>query len=77
MGIIGVILCGKPHKAKFFIVSGSVICVLGGIHIIIGLIAGTFQITNLLGFVLPMLFIGGGNMNKNAWQPPDSTNVTG
>jgi hypothetical protein len=76
MGIVGLILCGNPSKAKFFIVSGAIICILGGIHIVFGIVEGTFKITDLTGFVLPILFIVGGNKNKEAWQQSSTTAIS-
>ena len=60
-GIVGVKQCGDPAKSMFFIVFGFI---LGGLTLISFLT--NFQIGNLLGLVMPVLFIVGGFMNKNA-----------
>ena len=63
-GIIGVKQCGNPSKATFFIVFGFI---LGGLSLISFIT--NFQIGNLIGMVMPVLFIVGGFMNKNAAKP--------
>jgi hypothetical protein len=60
-GIMGVKKCADPAKGKFFIVSGIILCVLTLISMIL-----LFSVTSLIGFVLPILFIVGGFMNKKA-----------
>ena len=60
-GIIGVKQCGDPSKAMFFIVFGFI---LGGLSLISFIT--NFQIGNLIGMIMPVLFIVGGFMNKNA-----------
>ncbi len=68
LGIIGV---GKrsadPSKAGFYIVSGIILVVLGLISLILGFTsdAGTSW-SSYVGFVLPILYIIGGFMNKKA-----------
>ena len=64
IGIIGVGKCGDPSKAGFFIVTGIILCALSLISLIIGTANGDFQFTGLIGFVLPILYIVGGSMNK-------------
>lgn len=61
IGIIGLKKCADPAQAGFFIVTGIVLCVLTLVSMIM-----FFQITSLIGFVLPVLFIVGGFMNKNS-----------
>jgi len=63
VGIIGVKFCGDPSKASFFIVVGFI---MGGLMLIS--LFGAFSIWNLLGLVLPILYIVGGFMNRNAAQ---------
>ncbi len=61
MGIIGLKKCDNPSQAGFFIVTGIILCALNLISMIM-----YFQVTSLIGFVLPVLFIIGGIQNKNA-----------
>lgn len=72
LGIAGVIRCGDPSKAGFFIVSGVVIFLLSGVNIARLILAGTFQISLLIGLILPVLFIVGGIIKKNTMQMPDA-----
>jgi hypothetical protein len=60
LGIVGLNKSGDPAHANFFIISGIILCALS----IIGMIL-YFQITSFIGFVLPVLYIVGGAMNKN------------
>ena len=66
IGIIGVKKCADPSQAGFFIVTGIVLCVLALVSIILSISGGGFDFTGLIGFVLPILYIVGGNMNKKA-----------
>lgn len=61
IGIIGLKKCEDPSQANFFIVTGIVLCALNLVSMIM-----YFQVTSLIGFVLPILFIVGGIQNKNA-----------
>lgn len=61
IGIIGVKKSGEPSQAGFFIVTGIILCVLQLVSMILN-----FQVTSLIGFVLPVLYIVGGAMNKKA-----------
>jgi len=61
IGIIGLRLCDDPSKALFFIVVGFI---MGGLALISLIIA--FSIWNLIGLVLPVLYIVGGFRNKKA-----------
>lgn len=61
IGIIGIKKSGDPTKAMFFVVTGIILCVLTLVSMIM-----SFQVTSLIGFVLPVLYIIGGFMNKNA-----------
>lgn len=61
IGIMGVKKSGEPSQANFFIVTGIILCVLQLVSMILN-----FQVTSLIGFVLPVLFIVGGAMNKKA-----------
>ncbi len=61
MGIVGVKKCADPSQANFFIVTGIILCALNLISMIM-----YFQVTSLINFVLPILFIVGGVQNKNA-----------
>ena len=63
-GIVGVKQCGDPSKATFYIVFGFI---LGGLSLISFIT--NFQIGNLIGLIMPVLFIVGGFLNKNASQP--------
>jgi hypothetical protein len=64
VGIIGVKQSGDPSKALFFIIFGFI---LGGLTLIS--LISSFSVWGLLGLVMPVLFIVGGFMNKNASQP--------
>ena len=66
LGIIGLKKCADPTKANYFIVSGIILCILSLVSLIIGIVNGSFQYTGLVGFVLPLLYIVGGVMNKKA-----------
>ena len=60
-GILGVTRCEDPVKANFFIVNGFILCGLVVVSMII-----SFQAIALIGFLLAILYIAGGYMNKNA-----------
>jgi hypothetical protein len=66
LGIIGLKKCGDPSKAGYFITVGIILCVLSLISMIVSAASGNFQITSLIGFVLPILYIVGGTQNKKA-----------
>jgi hypothetical protein len=67
IGIIGVgKRSGDPSKAGFYIVTGIILCIINLIGLVIGIVNGEFQWTGLIGFVLPILYIIGGAMNKKA-----------
>jgi hypothetical protein len=63
IGIVGVRNAGEPSKSTFFIVTGFI---LGGLSLI-GLIL-SFSIWGLIMLAMPVLFIVGGYMNRNAAQ---------
>jgi hypothetical protein len=60
-GIIGIKQCGDPSKALFFIIFGFIV---GGLTFI-SLITD-FSVGNIVGLVMPVLFIVGGFLNKKA-----------
>ena len=60
IGIIGLKQCGDPSRALFFIISGFILAGLS----LIGM--GAFSVFGLLGLPMPILYIVGGFMNKNA-----------
>lgn len=62
IGIIGVKKAGEPSAALFFIVIGIVLAALT----LLGMFTSGISIASLLGLVMPVLFIVGGFMNKNA-----------
>jgi hypothetical protein len=64
LGIVGLKKSGDPKKAGYFIATGIVLCILSLASMIIGIAASGFTITSLIGFVLPVLYIVGGYMNK-------------
>ncbi|UOO37100.1 hypothetical protein IZU99_07435 [Oscillospiraceae bacterium CM] len=66
LGIVGLGKSGDPSKAGYFITVGIVLCVISLVSIIIGVTNNGFQVTSLIGFVLPVLYIVGGFMNKKA-----------
>lgn len=59
LGIVGLKKCGDSSKAKYFIITGIILCLIMLVSVILN-----FQITNLVGFVLPILYIVGGIMNN-------------
>lgn len=61
LGIVGFKKSSDPAQATFFIVTGIILCILTLISMIM-----YFQVTSLIGFILPVLFIVGGYMNRNA-----------
>jgi len=61
VGLMGYKKSDDPSQANFFIVIGIVLCILALVSMIM-----SFQVTGLIGFVLPILYIVGGYMNKNA-----------
>jgi hypothetical protein len=63
IGIVGVRNADEPSRSTFFIVTGFI---LGGLSLI-GLILA-FSIWGLIMLVMPVLFIVGGYMNRNAKQ---------
>ncbi len=65
IGIMGIKKSGDPSKAMFFIVTGIILCVLTLVSMIMN-----FQVTSLIGFVLPVLYIVGGAINKKAAAAP-------
>lgn len=67
LGIVGLKKSGDPAQAQFFIVTGIILCVLSLASLVLGIIGETgFNPMSLIGFVLPVLYIVGGNMNKKA-----------
>ncbi len=64
LGIIGIKKCGDPSKAGYFIVVGIILVVISFVPLIIGITSGGFIWTSLVSFVLPILYIVGGFMNK-------------
>jgi len=61
VGIMGLKKCGDTSKANFFIVTGIIFAVLALVSTIM-----FFQVTSLIGFVLPILYIVGGFLNKKS-----------
>jgi hypothetical protein len=66
VGIIGVNRAGNPAKANFFITTGIILGVLSIVPLIIGASTGSFPWMSLISFILPILYIMGGFMNKSA-----------
>lgn len=64
IGILGIKRSSDPSKAMFFIVTGIILCVLNLVSMIMN-----FDWSSLISFVLPVLYIIGGFMNKNATAP--------
>lgn len=70
LGIVGLKKCGDPAQGGYFITTGIILCALSLVSIILGLVGGgTFDVSGAIGFVLPILYIVGGNMNKKAVPP--------
>lgn len=59
LGIVGLKKCADPSQANYFITVGVVLCAIQ----LVGMIM-SFSIWSLVGFVLPILYIVGGSMNK-------------
>lgn len=70
LGIIGIKKCGDPSQAGYFIVTGIVLCALSLVSLIMSIASTGFDVTSFVGFVLPILYIVGGNMNKKAAAAP-------
>ena len=66
LGIAGLRRSGDPSRANFFITWGIILSILSLIPLLIGAVNGGFQWTSLVGFVLPILYIVGGAMNRKA-----------
>jgi hypothetical protein len=66
LGIVGLRKSGDPGKAGYFITTGIILAILSLIPMIINLSYGSFSVTSFIGFVLPVLYIVGGAMNRNA-----------
>lgn len=66
LGIVGLRKSGDPDKAGYFITTGIVLAILSLIPMVINLSYGSFSVTGLIGFVLPILYIVGGAMNRRA-----------
>jgi hypothetical protein len=64
LGIAGLRRSGDPLKANFFIAWGAILSILALVPLVTSAVAGAFQWTSLVGFVLPILYIVGGSMNK-------------
>jgi len=65
VGIIGIKKSGIVSAANFFIVTGIIFCVINLVSMIM-----FFQVTSLIGFVLPVLYVVGGFMNKKSASAP-------
>lgn len=68
-GIIGVgKKSGDPGKGGFYVVTGVILCALALVSIILTMAFSTsgFPWSSLINFVLPILYIVGGSMNKKA-----------
>ena len=61
VGLMGYKKSDDPSQANFFIVIGIVLCILALVSMIL-----SFQVTGLISFALPVLYVVGGYMNKNA-----------
>lgn len=71
IGIIGLKKCGDPAQAGFFVATGIILCIVQLITIVLTMISGgSFPVFSLIGFILPILYIVGGNQNKNIAQAP-------
>ncbi len=69
-GIMGMKKYADPSQASFFIMSGIVMCALFLVDIVVATILLSFPVMSVIGFVLPILYIVGGNMNKKAVSAP-------
>jgi hypothetical protein len=66
LGIAGLKRSGDPRKTGFFITTGIIISALALITMIIGISGGNIGWTSLVNFVLAILYIVGGAMNRRA-----------
>jgi hypothetical protein len=75
LGIIGLKKFGDLAKGGFFITTGTILCALSLVSLILSISGGSFNVTILgiptgtltfIGFVLPVLYIIGGSMYKKA-----------
>lgn len=64
LGILGIRKSGDPNKAGYFITVGIVLSILSLASMAVGIAGGDFSVWGLIGFVLPVLYIIGGIMNK-------------
>ena len=70
LGIVGVgKRAGDPSKAGYYIVTGIILCVLALVSLILTIANDGSWWTNGIGFVLPILYIVGGSMNKKVLAP--------
>jgi hypothetical protein len=66
-GILGIKRCAIPAQGQFFLVSGIILCATQLSNMIVHAISSGFpQVAGLLGFVLPVLYVVGGLMNKRS-----------
>jgi len=61
VGILGLKKCGDPLQYNYFIIAGIIFCVFAGLNLLSGVRLGS-----LVGLVAPVLYVVGGNQNKNA-----------
>lgn len=61
IGILGLKKCADPSAAMFFIVTGFILCGINFLSLVM-----YFQVGSLLSFLLPVLYVVGGFMHKNA-----------
>ena len=66
LGIVGLRRSGDPSRANYFIATGVILAILSLIPLVISATTGAFSWTSLVGFVLPVLYIIGGAMNRRA-----------
>jgi hypothetical protein len=77
-GIIGLKKYSDPTRRRYFILSGMILCVLSLASLIVSIADGSFTffilgiptgVLKSIAFMLPILFIIGGAMNRKAVQP--------
>ncbi len=66
IGKMGLSRCGNVEKADFFITTGTVLMVLIGLGVVASIIKGNFNGLPLFGSILPLLYISGGQKNRDA-----------
>ena len=65
-GILGIRFCNNLFKADFLFKYSVVLLIVAIISLIFGIVTSGVAWTSFVGLVLPILYLVGANMNKNA-----------